>query len=117
MQNIKLIKKLLTLSLLLMLFGFLAMSERTAANALPCCRDCVAEDEACSLDCYNYYTSLPNDSEDNQAAFEACLSRCAQMRNACSQTPCTTSCNAGCVSSDECGVYGCVCTGSRCVCL
>jgi hypothetical protein len=117
MQNIKLIKKLLTLSLLLMLFGFLVITDRTTANALPCCRDCIAEEEACGADCIAQFEANPNLDEEAEARRDACLSRCTQMRIACSYTPCTTTCSGGCVSSDECGVYGCVCTGTRCVCL
>ena len=118
MQNGKLIKKLAILSLLLMIFGFLVVSEQTSANALGCCRDCIQEDEDCSLDCLNYYSQLPQD-EDTLAAMEACYTRCAQMRNYCSQHQqnCNPGCS-GCTSSSECGVTGCVCNSQhRCVCL
>jgi hypothetical protein len=114
MQNTRLVRKLLILSVLLTLFGYLAITKQTTVGALPCCRDCIAEEEACGVDCYNAYIE---GNTDDDSSYQSCLSSCHTMGNACAGTPCTTSCSGGCTDSSECGGSNCYCTGIRCTCF
>ena len=115
MKNISLIKKLSILSVLLILFGFLAFGDRMSATAIPCCRDCSAEESACTADCYSMYYD-PESSGDNPE-LESCIGACMNMASVCLMQTCDPQCSGGCTDSSECGGYGCVCTGIRCVCF
>lgn len=112
----KLLRKFMTLTFLLVVLGFLFLANPSSSGALPCCRDCIAEEEACYQDCYDVYGSLPNQTEETAAQYEACNTRCFQMGQACAYTPCTNNCQGQCTDSSECGP-GCQCTGIRCVCF
>lgn len=117
MKNIKLIRKLVMLSVLLGVFGYMAFLESPVVGALPCCRDCLGEEEACGLDCYNLYGWQTNRTEQLDEDYASCLADCHAMGQACAYTPCTTSCSGGCTDSSECGPGDCYCTGTRCTCF
>lgn len=117
MQNVKLTRKFVMLSVLLSVFGYMAFFDARTVGALPCCRDCLGEEEACYTDCYNLYGWQPNRTEQLDEDYENCNDDCQAMGQACAGTPCTTHCSGGCTSSNDCGPGDCYCTGIRCTCF
>ena len=114
MLNIRLLKKLAMLAVLLGAFGYLSFFDSQVVSALPCCRDCIAEDEACTYDCFVYYTGLPYEDEEGM---NQCYAWCGQMRNACSVIPCNHSCHSDCPVYGGCGPGDCYCNGTYCTCI
>lgn len=117
MQNIKLLKKLAMLSVLLSVFGYLAFFDTRTVNALPCCRDCFGERQACVANCFNIYIGGSEETEQGLINYYACVASCHQMATVCEGIQCTSTCEGGCTLSSECGDPNCICTQEGCLCF